>query len=140
MIAVTRRYGFAASHRLHSDIFSAEENQAVFGKCNNPFGHGHDYELFVTAEGELSRETGRLFDPAVLDALVTDQVLTAYQHKNMNTDVPEFLTVVPTTENVALAIGKRLQDHWTQVFPNGMPRLSKIRIRETDRNIFELNL
>jgi len=139
-IDVTRRYGFAASHRLHSPSFSEKENIAVFGKCNNPYGHGHDYEIFVTASGPLDDRTGRVFDPAVLDGLVARRVLEAYQHKNMNTDVPEFAVTVPTTENLASAIAKRLQDYWTEAFPTGLPRLSKVRIRETDRNSFELIL
>ncbi|MDQ6676481.1 MAG: 6-carboxytetrahydropterin synthase [Acidobacteriota bacterium] len=137
---MTRRYGFAASHRLHSERFSEAENAALFGKCNNPYGHGHDYEIFVTARGEVDPRTGRAFDPAVLDALVERHVLSAYHHRNMNTDVPEFLGTVPTTENLASAIAARLRDHWSEAFPDAEPALRRVRIRETDRNIFELNL
>lgn len=141
MIEVTRRYGFAASHRLHSERFSEAENAELFGKCNNPFGHGHDYEIFVTARGEVDARTGRAFDPAVLDRLVERRVLSAYHHKNMNTDVPEFSNVVPTTENLASAIAVRLKDHWSEAFSGeALPALCRVRIRETDRNIFELNL
>ena len=140
MIEVTKRYSFSASHRLHSASFSEAENSEVFGKCNNPFGHGHNYEVFVTARGPLDCKTGRAFAPEILDKLVSTHVLAAYDHKYMNTEVPEFAHLVPTTENVALAIAKRLQDHWAEAFPAGLPRLRKILIRETDRNIFELTL
>ncbi len=140
MIHVTRKYDFSASHRLHSDAFSEAENDRVFGKCNNPFGHGHNYELFVTAEGPVDPRSGRAFNPATLDGLVTEHVLNAYRLKNMNLELPEFATLVPTTENVASAIAERLQQHWMEAFPAGVPRLCKIRIRETDRNIFELIL
>lgn len=150
MIEVTKRYSFSASHRLHSASFSEAENSEVFGKCNNPFGHGHNYEVFVTARGPLDCKTGRAFAPDILDKLVSTHVLAAYDHKYMNTEVPEFAVpefavpefahLVPTTENVALAIAKRLQDHWAEAFPAGLPRLRKILIRETDRNIFELTL
>jgi len=140
VIEVTKRYSFSASHRLHSASFSEAENSEVFGKCNNPFGHGHNYEVFVTARGPLDCKTGRAFAPDILDKLVSTHVLAAYDHKYMNTEVPEFAHLVPTTENVALAIAKRLQDHWAEAFPAGLPRLRKILIRETDRNIFELTL
>lgn len=140
MMEVTRRYDFSASHRLHSEAFSEEDNTALFGKCNNPYGHGHNYELFVTARGPVDSRTGLVCDPAVLDALVESQVLDAYRHKNMNTDVPEFAGTVPTTENVTTAIARRLQSGWAAAFSSGVPQLRKVRIRETDRNIFELIL
>ena len=140
MIDVTKRYTFSASHRLHSAAFSEAENSELFGKCNNPFGHGHNYELFVTARGSLDHHTGRVFAPEILDHLVSTHVLAPYDHKYMNTDVPEFAELVPTTENVAHAIAKRLRDHWTEAFSTGTPRLRRILIRETDRNTFELTL
>lgn len=140
MIEVTRRYDFSASHRLHSDVLSEEENTALFGKCNNPFGHGHNYEVFVTTRGPVNTKTGLVCEPGLLDALVKRHVLDAYRFKNMNTDVPEFSATVPTTENVAVAIAERLQSNWTEAFPSGSPQLCKVRIRETDRNIFELIL
>lgn len=140
MIRVTRRYRFAASHRLHSDQFSIEQNREVFGKCNNPFGHGHDYEIDVTARGPIEERTGRAFDPITLDSLVDREILSAFQNKNMNLDVPEFAVTVPTTENLAIQLGRRLQAGWSAAFPGEWPVLDKIRIRETGRNIFELNL
>lgn len=140
MIEVTRKYRFSASHRLHSDVFSEEENSNLFGKCNNPYGHGHDYELFVTAQGPLDARTGQVCSPVLLDSLVERRIVKMYGHCYMNVDVPEFATTVPTTENVATAIAARLREHWAEAFPTGEPRLSRIRIRETDRNIFELVL
>ena len=140
MIDLTRKYTFSASHRLHSDAFSEAENEELFGKCNNPYGHGHDYEIFVTARGPLDEATGRVCSISVLDDLVKKHVVNAYEHRNMNTDVPEFVSAIPTTENLAAAIAARLREHWMEAFPLGEPRLCKVRIRETDRNVFELIL
>ncbi len=137
---LTRKYTFSASHRLHSDAFSEAENTELFGKCNNPYGHGHDYEIFVTARGAVDGETGQVCSPAVLDALVKRHVLDAFEHRNMNTDVAEFVGLVPTTENLASVIAERLRVHWAETFPAGQPKLQKVRIRETDRNSFELIL
>ncbi|MCU1260802.1 MAG: hypothetical protein JWO80_3687, partial [Bryobacterales bacterium] len=113
MIRVTRRYQFAASHRLHSESFSEEKNRAVFGKCNNPYGHGHDYEIFVTARGPVDERTGRALDPARLDELVDREIVAAFHHKNMNLDVPAFARTVPTTENLAIEIARRLTEKWS---------------------------
>ena len=140
MIHTTRRYVFSASHRLHSDRFTEEENRDVFGKCNNPYGHGHDYELFVTARGPVDAQTGRAVDPKRLDELVYEQVLSALDHKYLNVDVPAFAEAIPTTENLAFEIARMLQSHWREAFPGEWPVLEKLRIRETDRNIFELSL
>jgi 6-pyruvoyltetrahydropterin/6-carboxytetrahydropterin synthase len=140
VIRVTRRYRFAASHRLHSESFSEEENREIFGKCNNPYGHGHDYEIFVTARGPVDERTGRAFNPAELDTLVDREIVSAFQHKNMNVDIPAFAQTVPTTENLAIELGRRLTKAWSGSFPGEWPVLEKIRIRETDRNIFELTM
>lgn len=140
MIRVTRVYRFAASHRLHSEQLTDEENREIFGKCNNPFGHGHDYEIHVTARGPVDERTGRAFDPARLDKLVDREIVTAFHHKNMNVDVPAFAEIVPTTENLAIELGRRLSESWSGSFPGEWPMLEKIRIRETDRNIFELTV
>ena len=137
---VTRRYGFSASHRLHSDAFSEEENNELFGKCNNPYGHGHDYEIFITARGVIDAGTGRVCSPAAIDELVERYVTSAFEHRNMNKDIAEFAATVPTTENVATAIAERLRNNWQEAFPSGQPRLAKVRIRETGRNSFELIL
>jgi 6-pyruvoyltetrahydropterin/6-carboxytetrahydropterin synthase len=131
-VKLTRRYRFSASHRLATAALSDEENRLLYGKCNNPFGHGHDYILDVTVEG-LPNEDGLVADRAALDRLVAERVLEKMDHRNLNVDVPEMQDVVPTTENLASAIRASLEREWPLA-----ARLSKVRISETDRNIFEL--
>jgi 6-pyruvoyltetrahydropterin/6-carboxytetrahydropterin synthase len=138
MTHVTRRYKFAASHRLHSDRFSAGENNALYGKCNNPHGHGHDYVLEVRVSGPLDPISGQVVNLPALDRLVAAQVIQDFDHKYMNADVGEFQELVPTSENILGVIEKRLTAHWQAVFPNDWPRLEAIRLRETRRNLFEL--
>jgi 6-pyruvoyltetrahydropterin/6-carboxytetrahydropterin synthase len=135
---VTRRYRFAASHRLHSDAFSEQQNRELYGKCNNPYGHGHDYVLDVTADGPLQPETGLVVHIPTLDRLVSEQVLRDFDHRYMNADLSEFRTLVPTSENIMRVIEDRLMAHWSEAFPDGGPRLETIRLRETKRNVFEL--
>jgi 6-pyruvoyltetrahydropterin/6-carboxytetrahydropterin synthase len=134
---VTRSYRFAASHRLHAPQLSPEENQALYGKCNNPYGHGHNYVLEVTARGPLD-DSGRALDPARLDHLVEQQVLTPFEHRNLNLDVNSFEGRVPTSENLAAEICRRLKDNWDAAFPGEWPKLDRVRIAETPRNIFEV--
>ena len=129
---VTRRYRFAASHRLDAPTLSAEENRKLYGKCNNPYGHGHDYSLDISVEGPLNAD-GLVVDRQALDRLVEERVLRLLEHKNLNQDVPEFERAVPTTENLASYILCRLREHWTLA-----PRLARIRISETERNSFEM--
>jgi len=133
---VTRRYEFAASHRLHAAQLGEEENQRLYGKCNNPYGHGHNYVVEVSVRGPLD-ETGRAVDPQLLDGLVARQVLERFRHRNLNEDV-NFASVVPTSENLAAEICRRLKRNWSAAFPGAWPRLEKIRIAETPRNIFEI--
>ena len=129
---LTRRYRFAASHRLNTEALSPEENTRLYGKCNNPYGHGHDYVLDVTVEGKV-RPDGQVVERQALDALVTDQVLARLDHRNLNCDVPELAERVPTTENLASAIEDMLKRSWK------LPaRLAKVRISETAKNTFEL--
>lgn len=139
MMTLTRRYRFSASHRLHAPSLPEPENARIYGKCNNPFGHGHDYVLDVTVRGPLDEPTGRIVDLETLDALVRREILDAFEHKNLNIDVPSFANTVPTTENLLLEIRRRLAREWACAFPNGAPTLDKIRIEETRRNIFELS-
>ncbi len=136
MFRVTRQYHFAASHRLHSDELSEDENRVLYGKCNNPYGHGHNYSVAVTARGPLD-ETGQVMDVRLLDQLVGRQVLEPLEHSNLNQDVA-FRNVVPTSENLAAEICRRLKRNWSTVFPGEWPKLEKIRIAETPRNIFEI--
>ena len=138
MFRVTRRYGFAASHRLDTPHLSAEENRRLYGKCNNPYGHGHNYVVEVIARGPLDA-AGRAVDIDRLDQLVGEQVLAPFGHSNLNQDVKTFAAVVPTSENLAVEILRRLKDNWAAAFPGEWPKLEKVRISETPRNIFELD-
>ena len=138
MIRLTRRYRFCASHRLHAAGLSDAENRALYGKCNNPFGHGHDYALEVSVRGPVDAETGRAVDLTALDALVREQVLEPFDHRDLNAEIPAFAERVPTTENLALEIRSRLAGRWPQAFPGAGPALDGIRIQETKRNRFEL--
>lgn len=134
MPRLTRRYHFAASHRLVSPALSEEENRRLYGKCNYPHGHGHDYMLEVSVEGPLDAG-GQVVNRAELDAWVDRRVLKLVDHKNLNLDVPEMEGAIPTTENLASFIERRLREGW-----NLRPRLARIRIIETARNTFELEV
>jgi 6-pyruvoyltetrahydropterin/6-carboxytetrahydropterin synthase len=131
---LTRRYRFSAAHRLDSPALSAEENRTLSGKCNNPYGHGHDYVLDVTVDGSPD-ESGQIVAREPLDELVRDRVLARFDHRNLNADIPELAGVVATTENLTVVIGKALAEGWS------MPaRLDRVRVSETERNIFEMEL
>ncbi len=138
MIRLTRRYRFSSSHRLHAPGLSDAENRALYGKCNNPHGHGHDYTLDVSVRGRVDAESGRVADLAALDALVREQVLEPFDRRNLNAEVPAFAERPPTTENLAIEIRSRLASRWGQAFPGAGPALAGIRIQETKRNRFEL--
>ncbi len=129
---LTRRYRFAASHRLDTPAMSADDNRKLYGKCNNPYGHGHDYVLDVTVSG-LPDESGQIVGREALDAVVAERILTRFDHRNLNTDIAELAGVVPTTESLAATIEKALAKAWPLA-----AKLDRIRISETDRNIFEL--
>ena len=135
---VTRRYRFSASHRLHAHSLSDAENRALYGKCNNPFGHGHDYVVEVSVRGPVDMQTGLAVNTAALDALVREQVIQAFDRRNLNTEIPEFQTTTPTTENLGRQIHRRLNAEWDRAFPGRVPALERIRIAETERNIFEI--
>ena len=136
---VTRRYRFAASHRLHSDSLTEEENRELYGKCNNPYGHGHDYVLELTVAGPRDSETGLVIQVPLLDKLVSEQVLRDFDHRYFNADVRDFAELVPTSENIIRVIEGRLKACWKTMFPGNWPRLDKIRLQETKRNRFELS-
>ncbi|MGZ4821741.1 MAG: 6-carboxytetrahydropterin synthase [Terriglobales bacterium] len=127
---LTRRYWFSASHRLHSDDMSEEENRATYGKCNNPFGHGHNYAMEVTVSGSVDPGTGMVCNLADLDGFVARAILSRYEHANLNT-LPEFSARVPTTENLCIEIYEILQ----RGFPYA--HLEKVRMDETMMNSFE---
>jgi 6-pyruvoyltetrahydropterin/6-carboxytetrahydropterin synthase len=127
---LTRRYRFAASHRLHSPHFSAEENQRLYGKCNNPYGHGHNYVVEVTVTGPVDPATGMIANLGELDPFVQREVIEPFDQRYLNEEVAEFQASVPTTENVAREIYRRLLK-----FPAA--RLERVRIEETSKNSFE---
>lgn len=129
-IELGRRYRFAASHRLHSNALSAEENARVYGKCNNPYGHGHNYVVEIRVSGTPDPATGMIVNLADLDGFVEHEMIEAFDHKSLNEDVPAFRAQVPTTENVCREIYQRLKH-----FPKA--RLERVRVEETSNNAFE---
>src|ERR1700761_6400702 len=103
---LSRRYPFSASHRLYSESYSEEENREVYGKCNNPHGHGHNYVVEVTVAGEVDERTGFVIDLKRLKDLVNREVIDPLDHRHLNKEIPEFRDQIPTTENLAIAIWK----------------------------------
>lgn len=129
-IELGRRYKFAASHRLHSDRLSEEENRRVYGKCNNPYGHGHNYIVEVRVSGNVDPATGMIANLADLDGFVEREVIEPFDHKLLNEEVPAFRNSPPTTENLCKEIYQRLRR-----FPNA--KLERVRVEETSNNAFE---
>jgi len=129
-ILLTRRYSFAASHRLHSPRLGEEENRRVYGKCNNPYGHGHNYAVEVTVSGPVDPATGMVAHLGELDRFVERKVLETFDHKYLNEEIAEFRDRVPTTENLCIEIHNRLRD-----FPGAS--LMRVRLVETSLNSFE---
>jgi 6-pyruvoyltetrahydropterin/6-carboxytetrahydropterin synthase len=129
-VELGRRYLFSASHRLHSAHLTEQENSRVFGKCNNPFGHGHNYVLEVMVSGDVDPATGMIANLADLDKFVDSVALQALDHKSLNEDVGAFKGKVPTTENLCIEIFSRLKS-----FPAA--KINRVRIEETRNNSFE---
>ena len=125
-----RRYLLSASHRLHVDSLSAEENRAAYGKCNNPNGHGHNYLIEVLVGGPVHPETGMVVNLASLDEIVQTIVLERFDHTNLNLD-PLFVNQVPTTENLTRTLFGMLKD----ALPAG--ELEYVRVEETENNFFQ---
>jgi 6-pyruvoyltetrahydropterin/6-carboxytetrahydropterin synthase len=125
-----RRYALSASHRLHVDALSAEQNRAAYGKCNNPHGHGHNYVVEVLVGGQPAADTGMVVNLADLDAAVNARVVERFDHRNLNLD-GAFASQVPTTENFCRAVFELLQD----ALPAG--ELEYVRVEETENNFFE---
>jgi 6-pyruvoyltetrahydropterin/6-carboxytetrahydropterin synthase len=125
-----RRYRFSASHRLHTTHLTEEENNRVFGKCSNPYGHGHNYVMEVSLSGAVDPATGMIANLADLDAFVQRHVLEDFDHKSLNEDVSAFREKVPTTENLCIEIFERLKS-----FPKA--KLERVRVEETAKNSFE---
>lgn len=127
---LTRRYLFSASHRLHSDEMSVEQNRATYGKCNNPYGHGHNYQVEITVSGSVAEQTGMVCNLVDLDGFVKEQILERYDHQNLNL-LLEFADKVPTTENLCISIYQILKRGFAKA------HLEKVRIEETMMNSFE---
>ncbi|MGO9319080.1 MAG: 6-carboxytetrahydropterin synthase [Terracidiphilus sp.] len=125
-----RRYMISASHRLHTDALSAEENRATYGKCNNPHGHGHNYVIEAVVAGAINPKTGMVVNMAALDDVVRGRVIDRFDHANLNLD-PLFVNRVPTTENLSRAVFALLKD----ALPAG--ELERVRVEETENNYFE---
>ncbi len=127
-VRITTQAHFSAAHRLHSDTRDAEWNRRVFGKCNNPHGHGHTYGLEITVEGPVQDDTGWVMDFADLKRVVAERVVKACDRRNLNVDVPFLAGVIPTAENIAVAIWDELE---SAVQP---ARLVRVILHETERN------
>ena len=130
-VSVYRKEHFNAAHRLHNPSWSEERNQQVFGKCNNPNWHGHNYELIVRLTGEPDVETGYVFDLKVLSDLVNSEIISRFDHKNLNLDVPEFKNCNPTAENIAITIWNLLRTKISNKFE------LKVLLYETEKNYVE---
>jgi 6-pyruvoyltetrahydropterin/6-carboxytetrahydropterin synthase len=129
---LTSRYRFSAAHRLDTPSLTPEQNRDIYGKCNNPFGHGHDYVLEITVDGSVD-ENGLIVNREQMDRMVRSAVIEKLDHKYLNQDVAEFAKRNPTTENLAFVIRDYLADAWTVA-----AKLVRVRIVETDRNTFVL--
>ena len=131
MVYLTKVYEFSAAHRLHSHALSDAENRDIFGKCNNPAGHGHNYILEVTVKGDVDAKTGLVAGLNLLDEVVEKQVYTRFDYKHLNLDTPEFETLNPTSENFVKVL-------WDVLEPNLQPVvLHRLRLRETPKNHFD---
>lgn len=126
-----RRYTISASHRLHTDALSGQENRAAYGKCNNPYGHGHNYTVEVMTRGPVDEETGMVINLAELDEVVRTRVLDRFEHANLNLD-PLFAGTVPTTENLCKAVFNLLDGSLAPA------ELEHVRVEETENNFFEV--
>ncbi|WP_234733967.1 6-pyruvoyl trahydropterin synthase family protein [Tellurirhabdus bombi] len=130
-VAVFRKEHFNAAHRLHNPEWTEEVNQRVFGKCNNPHYHGHNYELIVQVTGEVDSKTGYVYDMKLLSDLIKEQVTDRFDHRNLNLDTEEFKNINPTAENIAIVIYDKLRPHINESLD------LKIRLYETERNFVE---
>jgi len=127
LVYLTRRQTFCASHRLHCEELSDEENRRLFDKCNLPNGHGHNYELFVTLRAEPDPVTGLLLNLVDLKVIILETVIDKVDHRYLNLDVPEFKTINPTVENMTLVI-------WDWLSPK-LPTLFEVKLHETENNM-----
>ena len=138
MTTLTRRYRFSASHRLCAPGLSDERNREIFGKCANPYGHGHNYYLEVSVEGEPDPVTGMLVRRDAMDRWVRETVLDRLDHRHLNAELAEFRTLVPTSENVLIVAEAWLRESWSEHFSGRSARLAALRLEETPRNSFRV--
>jgi 6-pyruvoyltetrahydropterin/6-carboxytetrahydropterin synthase len=131
MIYVTRREVFSASHRLFNPNLSDEENNRLFGKCNNPNGHGHNYTLEVVVAGDINPLTGYLIDLKLLKEIIVENVISKVDHKNLNMDVDFLSGIIPTAENITVGIWAQLKNK----LPDG--KLYSVKLFETENNYVE---
>lgn len=137
MVYLTRRYWFSASHRLHNPLLGDEENRLLYGKCNNPGGHGHNYHLELTVAGAVDPRTGMLLDLSELDGFVQERILARFDQANLN-DLENFERQVPTTENLCREICRMVQEGWSALRSAKDARLERVRLEETSSNFFEV--
>jgi 6-pyruvoyltetrahydropterin/6-carboxytetrahydropterin synthase len=130
-VAIFRKEHFNAAHRLFNPTWSDEKNEAIFGKCNNPNYHGHNYELIVQLKGEIDPDTGYVYDMKVLSDLIKEYVLTKFDHKNLNLDTVEFKDLNPSAENIAVVIWTILREKIDRKYE------LIVRLYETERNFVE---
>ncbi len=130
-IAVSRKEHFNSAHRLFNAAWSNQKNDSIFGKCNNPNYHGHNYEVIVTLIGEIDPDTGYVFDMKILSDLIKEKILDLFDHKNLNLDVAYFKELNPTAENIAIVIWRILRQQLDEKFE------LKIKLYETERNFVE---
>lgn len=132
-VSVYRKEHFNSAHRLNNPKWSDEKNKAIFGKCNNPHFHGHNYELIVVVKGEIDPETGYVYDMKLLSDLIKEHVLNKFDHKNLNLDTDEFRDLNPSAENISVVIWNILREKIDRKFE------LTIRLYETERNYVEYN-
>ena len=129
--AIVRREHFNSAHRLHNPMWSDEKNTAVFGKCNNPNFHGHNYQLEVWIEGEIDPETGFVIDLKILKDIIKDEIIERFDHRNLNIDCPEFKALNPTAENIAVVSYNLLRSKIDNKYD------ISLKLWETENNIVE---
>ncbi len=139
IVHFSRRYRFSASHRLHVPSFTDEQNREIYGKCNNPYGHGHNYVVEVTVSGPVDAETGFVVDMPRLDALVRRELIDRFGCTHLNADKAFAGTFVPSTENFVAEADRVLRDAVPLLDPRGRLRLANIRVEETGNNSFDLH-
>jgi 6-pyruvoyltetrahydropterin/6-carboxytetrahydropterin synthase len=132
-VTICRKEHFNAAHRLHNPAWSDEKNSAVFGKCNNPHYHGHNYELIVKLTGAVDPETGYVYDMKQLSNVVQQEIVERFDHKNLNLDTEEFRNQNPTAENMAVVIWGILREHISRDYELA------VTLYETERNFVEYN-